>query len=95
VARAPSKPGGMGNRLEHIRLTIRDVEDLTTCLTRLDEVHDSINATNLSGRLALMGACVQVYRVIERLLKREQAAVQHWAAKLQSTSADTASEENA
>jgi hypothetical protein len=70
-------------RLEHARLTIRDVEDLTDCLNRLNEVHDSVNATGMSGKVAIMGACVQVYRVIERLLRKEQHVVQLWRANLE------------
>jgi hypothetical protein len=59
------------------RLKPREVEDLTACLERLNQIHDSVQATNIGGRLAVMGLCVEVYRVIEGVLGKVQRAVIH------------------
>ena len=81
MVRGECQRGPMKRQLVHTKLSTRDVEDLTACLARLDQIHDSINATGLAGKLALMHLCVEVYRVIETLLRKEMGQVQRWQAK--------------
>jgi hypothetical protein len=57
------------------RLKPLEVEQLTECLTRLNQIHDSVAATNIGGRLAVMHLCVEVYRTIEGVLGKVQRAV--------------------
>jgi hypothetical protein len=65
-------------RINHAEVNARDVYELTLCLDRLNQIHDSVNATGMAGKLAVMRLCVEVYRVIEGLLRKEQRAVEFW-----------------
>ena len=57
------------------RLKPREVEDLTTCLTRLNQIHDSIDRTNIAGKPAVLQLTIEIYRVIEGVLGKVQNAV--------------------
>ena len=57
------------------RLTARQVEELTASLTRLNQIHDSVERTNVAGKPAVMQLCVEVYRSIESVLDKVRAAV--------------------
>jgi hypothetical protein len=57
------------------RLNGRQVEELTVSLDRLNQIHDSVAATNIGGRLAVMQLCVETYRSIESVLRKVHAAV--------------------
>jgi hypothetical protein len=65
----------MARRVWHVRLDARDCDELLACLSKLDAVHDSIKATGIAGKLAMCNHLVEVYRAIERVLKKEFAAV--------------------
>lgn len=59
------------------RLTPRQIEELTLSLTRLDHIHDSVGATNMLGRPAVLQLCIEVYRSIESVLNGVHRAVQN------------------
>jgi hypothetical protein len=85
----------MAPRLIHVRLNTAEVEELTRCLTRLNHIYDSVNATGMAGKAAIMGTCVEVYRAIERVLAKEMAAVKRWQVRSKGTQGDQGGEEPA
>ena len=62
-------------RIYHARLSTSDAEELAACLKRLDAIHDSVQATGMAGKMSIMEQCVEVYRAIERVLRKEYQAV--------------------
>lgn len=72
----------MARGLNHVKLTDRDVLELTQCLTWLNKVHDSVNATGMAGKAAVMELTSGVYHVLENLLAREQGRVISWQARM-------------
>ena len=75
----------MSRQIQHARLNDRDIEALTHCLTRLNRIHDSVNATGMAGKAAVMELASECYHVIEGLLAREQVIVQRYFARKQQT----------
>jgi len=80
----------MAQRIPHVRISPREVEDLTICLNRLNQIHDSVNATGMAGKRAVMELSIECYHVIQKLLEREAAAVKRWWAREQEKQETTA-----
>jgi hypothetical protein len=52
------------------------------CLTKLDAIHDSVGSTNMQGKAAVLALCVEVYRSIENVFRKEMAAVNRFQLRI-------------
>jgi hypothetical protein len=72
-----------------------DAEELFACLQKLDAIHDSVKSAAMPGKPSVMAQCVEVYRVIERVLKKEYVAVKRWQERNNGAQGDQGQEEPA